>query len=67
MWSEICSLTTGKQEAIARMGQLLEKDSIICFFLIGSKCPYKENLPIVCSTLAVPKTAPVKRKASKNR
>ena len=69
MWAEMFSLTTvlGKQEALAIMGQSLEKDSIKCFCLIGCKCPYRENLLIVFTTLAVPKTAPMKRKTSKIR
>ena len=39
------------------MGQSLEKDFIKCFSLIGSKCPYREHLLIVFTTLAIPKTA----------
>ena len=66
MWSEMCSLTTW-QEALAIMGQSLEKDSVKYFSLIGSKCSYRGYLLIVCTPLAVPKTAPIKRKTSKIR
>ena len=57
----------GKPEALAIMGQSLEKGSVKCFSLIGNKCPYRENLLIVCTTLAVPKTEPINRKTSKIR
>ena len=40
---------------------------IQCFSYIESKCPYREYLLTVCTTLAVPKTAPIKRKTSKIR
>ena len=64
-WKCLLSLLS-KQEALAIMGQSLEKDHLKCFSLTGSKCPYREYLIIVCRTLAVPKTAPIKRKASKS-
>ena len=56
-----------KQEALAIMGQSLEKATVKCFSLKGGKCPYREYLLIICTTLAVPKTAPIERKASKIR
>ena len=37
------------------------------FLLKGSKCPCREYLLIVCITMAVPKTAPIKHKISKIR
>ena len=57
----------GKQEALPIMGQSLEKDSVKCFSYIGSKCPYREYLLAVCTTLAVLNTASTKRKTSKIR
>ena len=57
----------GKPEALAIMGQSLEMDSMKCFSLIGNKCLYRENLLIVLTTLAAPKTAPIKRQFSKIR
>ena len=41
--------------------------SLNCFSLIGTKCPYGGDLLIVCTALAVPKTALTKRKTSKIR
>ena len=49
------------------MSQSLEKDSLHCFSFTGSKCPYRADLLIVCTTMAVPKTALTMRKASKIR
>ena len=49
------------------MGQSLEKDFLKCFSLTGSKCSYRADLLIVCTTLAVPKIARTKLKTSKIR
>ena len=43
--------------------KLLQKDFLKCFSLIGCKCSYKGYLFMVCTTLAVPKTAFIKRLA----
>ena len=49
------------------MGQSLEKDFLNCFSLTESECPYRADFLIVCTILAVPKTALTKRKTSKIR
>ena len=49
------------------MGQSLEIDFLNSFSLTGCKWPYRADLLIVCTTLAVPKTALTKRKTSNIR
>ena len=44
-----------------------ELQNNLCFSYIRSKCPYREYVLTVCTTLAVPETAPIKCKTLKIR